>query len=360
MYRYALPTVRGRGAGLGNELFGWGKAFVAAEALGLKPLHPAWGLNARGYRSYFQTSTIDWAVHACLRASLPRHNFGPDEYIEHGGGQLSEALLKYGQANDLFGERPLLIEIGGMWGGFKLIEESKQFLLSQLLTSNFTQRNLFVLQKRFAPGKLRVGFHVRLGDFEPEGDMSRYRGTFNKRIPLEWYCNIATKLSQAFGDTIEFLLVSDGNLSDLSPLTERQAFIDSSDQDHRDISDLIALSLCDLIVCSISTYSLWSVFFSEGRYLWFAPNLQEHYNGLQSIWGHEADQRMPQGETSKSLKTVSSLICAGARLCPRGIPIELTGELPQGILEWLDRRGCVSRPSTDLVLYGAAPPEVSG
>jgi len=290
MYRYALPRVRGRGAGLGNELFGWGKAFVAAQTLGLKALHPAWALNPRGYRRYFQTSSADWLLHSCLRASLPRYTFGQEEYTKYGRGPLSEALLRYAEANNLGGARPLVLEIGGMWGGFQLVEEAKTYLLMQLLGSRYTQENLFELQRRFRQGKLRIGFHVRLGDFQPETDMSQYRGVFNKSIPVEWYLNIASNIFRKFGDEVEFLLVTDGEPADVVPLTGRWKFVTTIDQSFRDISDLIALSMCDLIVCSISSYSLWSAFLSSGRYLWFAPNLQEHSDGLRSIWGHQTDQ----------------------------------------------------------------------
>ena len=69
MLQYALPMATGRGAGLGNELIPWGKAYIASRVLGIPALHPAWGLNTRRYWEYFGTSRIDWPPTVTARLS---------------------------------------------------------------------------------------------------------------------------------------------------------------------------------------------------------------------------------------------------------------------------------------------------
>src|SRR5882757_5170810 len=47
-YSAARQTGR-RGAGLGNEIFAWAKAYLAAQELGLELVNPPWFLSRYGY-----------------------------------------------------------------------------------------------------------------------------------------------------------------------------------------------------------------------------------------------------------------------------------------------------------------------
>jgi hypothetical protein len=76
--------VVGRGAGLGNELIPWAKAFIASQELNAHLMYPAWGLNKREYRKYFETSRIDWLFPMVLQKLLPTYTLTEFEYRESG------------------------------------------------------------------------------------------------------------------------------------------------------------------------------------------------------------------------------------------------------------------------------------
>ncbi|HEV7814426.1 MAG TPA: hypothetical protein VGP06_04910, partial [Janthinobacterium sp.] len=91
--RICIPEISGRrGAGLGNELFPWAKAFLASQALGSRMAHPAWGLNPRNYRRDFGTARLDWLQHALLRQALPAVRFDEAAYLSTGKEDYQDAV----------------------------------------------------------------------------------------------------------------------------------------------------------------------------------------------------------------------------------------------------------------------------
>ncbi len=350
---FAIPLVAGRGAGLGNEMIVWGKAYVAGQALGLKTLRPAFGLNARGYSKYFGTSKVDWIYHRALRAGLPSLVFTEAEYRKRQHLGLAGAVRDF-VAPLARSPLPYVLGMEGLWGGLNLVRPARDYLRHQLLGSRRALQNLFALDQRLPAGRLNIGFHIRRGDFGAVSRDADFQGKFNVPIPLEWYVAIARRLMEIFKDRINILVVSDAPQEELAPFgTEIPCFFTDKEQD-RDISDLLTLGRCDLIVCSISSYSLWAAFFSEKHYLWFAPNLTPA-GDFASIWGHEKDQRTPSGETSANLTTVRTMIEGGEVPTPRGVAIDWDGQLPDALIADLEARARTARIETDLLCYGVTP-----
>lgn len=345
-----MPLIDGRGAGLGNEMIVWAKAFVAGQMLNARVLHPAWGLNNRGYSWYFGTSRTDWLKHLALRTALPFFRFD-DSQRDHYGGELEPALLAFAAANRLPRRGPFVLGVHGMGGGFAQLTPARDFLRAQLLGTRGTLANLFELDRRVGSDRLRIGFHVRRGDFGALCAQESFRGRFNVQIPLEWYAQIAANLSGHLGDQATFIVVSDAEDEELRPLTRVVPCHLTSNQRRRDVSDLLALASCDFLVCSISSYSLWAAFLSEARYGWYAPNLTLH-GEFGSIWGQEAQQQAPGSATIRALNAVAAE--TGPHIA-RGVAIDENGTIPNELIGDLIRRAALKRTATDLLRYGVTP-----
>ena len=350
--RFCLPRVRGRGAGLGNELIPWARAAVAGHVLGARTLAPAFGLNSRPYRRYFNTPRLDWLSHRVLERALPCFEFTEADFLEYGGGSLSAAIRHFAEKHRLGERSRWVLATEGMWGGYRHIIEARDFVFAKLYLSNRTADNLAVIRSRLNPACLTIGMHVRLGDFRPTTEVQTYQGQFNVSLPIEWYVNVARSIVEQLGDRAQFLVVSDGTPQQLAPLLECCNAITTLDIPDSDISDMLALAKADLLVCSVSSYSAWAAFLSDSPYLWFEPNLQK-IGGFYSIWGHEPGQLDTSGYTRKAMDYESD--SATRALHARGLPVGLSGVLPESLFDRIAERELSMRPEFDLIYHGAVP-----
>ncbi|MEO3712128.1 hypothetical protein [Roseateles flavus] len=348
-FRYCLPEVAGRGAGLGNEMIPWARAFLAAQLLGARALAPAFGLNRRRYWRHFGSSRLDWLGHRALKAALPVVAFTESDYLRHGGGDVVSALRGFAREQSLMTRKAFVLSTGGMWGGMQHIEAARGHMASLLYQSRFAAGNLLRLRERLDPGRLTVGLHVRQGDFEPARDPAAYRGQFNVALPLAWYRRVAASIHQQLEGAVQFLIVSDARPEQLQDLSRGLPCVFSGDLPDSDCSDLLALAEADLLVCSISSYSVWAAFLSRAPYLWYGPNLHEHPEGFLSIWGHEPGQEAEPGGTFRALQA-----CQGVgRLPRRCFAIADDGQVTAQALDlaWQLK----GRAETDLIRYGVIP-----
>lgn len=358
--RYCLSRVHGRGAGLGNELVPWARAHLMAQVLGAKALPPAFGLNPRRYGRHFGTATYDWLHHRALTHTLPVIEFNEADFYAHGGGDVLDAFRRFAGAQRLSERNAFVILTDGMWGGYRHVAAARRFVISTLQASRYAERNLRTIARRLDPARRTVGMHVRLGDFAVPREPQAYRGQFNISIPIEWYCRVASSLVEELGDTVQFLIASDGTAEQLRPMTEQFRCVLTTDIPESDCSDLLALAHADLLVCSVSSFSAWAASLSRSPYLWFEPSLHRHEEGFYSIWGHEARQRCDGGETRRALQ------CWQQRpfLRPRGWPVPMSGEVAHEAMATLRDRHLprwATHTAADLVHYGVvpAPPHVS-
>jgi hypothetical protein len=352
--RFSMPLVTKRGAGLGNELITWAKAYVGARALGIRALHPAWGLNRRRYWTLFGTSRSDWFVHKAVWHGLPHFEFRENDLDRAAGETLHDAVLRFAEKHDLRRRRAYVLGFSGLWGEYSYIVDARSFLRGQLLSTVSTADNLYEIERRMPRDTLKVGMHVRRGDFAPPRDGDAYRGQFNVATPLEWYERITRRLKAHFGERVTFLVVSDAKNDELGALTRDLGAITTSHQRNRDASDLLALSDCDFLICSVSSYSQWAALFSSSRYAWLKPNLTE-IEGYGSIWGHQPRQAGLHWEIGRSIRHNHKTVAAGGRLAPRGIPVDWDGVLPDEALDDLEKRLLVKQSATDIIQHGAAP-----
>lgn len=354
-FKYAIPHVVGRGAGLGNQLIPWARSFVVGTVLGARTLTPAFGLNTRNYSRHFNTPKTDWLARRALQVVLPRFEFTEQEFYKYGGDSLSDAVRQFGENNGLNERSAWVVSTQGMWGGYRHVIEAREFVRSTLYLSQFAAQNLANIKLRLQPNLITVGMHVRLGDFKAAVDSNQYCGKFNVSLPLQWYINIAKSIVTQLGDRVQFLVVSDGSAEQLAPLLNECNAVTTSDIPNSDVSDMLALSNVDLLVCSVSSYSAWAAFLSNTPYLWFEPNLQK-LDGYYSIWGHESRQKQPEGYMQRS---IDLLVKGDTSASPRGWPIALDGAVPTAVIEKIANQPATYSLATDLVNYGVVQMKVA-
>lgn len=354
MLKLCLPWVQGRGAGLGNELVPWCRAFLAAQVLGAHCLPPAFGLNTRRYGRHFGTSPLDWLSHRALRMVMPHVEFTEADYLAHGAGDVTQALKRFGEDRGLPQRSAWLLTTQGMWGGLGHIDAARDFALSTLYRSRFASRNLVAVRQRLQPALPVVGIHVRMGDFGDPLPPDAYRGRFNVALPPQWYRDVAWSIHEQMQGQVQFLVVSDAPAKRLRGLMAGLQCVYTSDLADGDCSDLLALARCDLLVCSVSSYSVWAAFLAESPYLWYGPNLSLHDEGWGSIWGHEPGQQLSGSPTLQAL----ALARAGRHPAPtRAWAVPAEGVVPAAAIEQLAARW--ARRATDLVRYGVVPLEAA-
>jgi hypothetical protein len=353
LLRFCMPRVRRRGYGLGNELLPWARAFLASQVLNATLLPPAFGMNRRGYWRDFATAPDDWIHHRALERLLPVVEFAESDYVAHGGGDVVPALRSFATERGLYGRNGYVLMTEGLWGGFHHVEAAREFIRSTLYRSRYAAANLLTTYERVDRRRIIVAMHVRLGDFAPAVAAGRYRQVSNASLPIEWFCNVAGQLRQAFGDDWQLLLITDGRPDQLAPLTSAFSCVSTADMSHNDCSDVLALAGADLLVCSSSTYSSLSAFLSDSPYLWFAPTLYQHPEGCLSTHGPTTEHGYP---TAPMIAAVAQYGAQPNDWSGRGAPVDVDGVIPPATLAAVVQRHAVRQQRTDLVRSGVVAP----
>ncbi|MEV6054370.1 hypothetical protein [Streptomyces sp. NPDC052107] len=333
-----------RGAGLGNEIFPWAKAYIASRELGFRLLRPAWGLNRRNYRQEFGTSRLDFLQHATLRLAMPVVTV-TDELVQSTGETDYGAAMRVLDAEYGWSRRRSIILLHqGMAGGHLAIERARGYLRNTLLGR---------LPERGCPddcgpdkGQLRVAMHIRLGDFSQDSTGPQ-PGVFNRRLPLSWYLSVLETLQERYSDSLHIDLVSDDPLQAAQMLSGWR----TCDARSRSIlEDLSIMATADLLVCSVSAFSMLAAFLSDAPYLWYRPHLHE-YGDFLSISGYKSQQM--SGGTGENLKKERRIGCDA--LPTRGVAVDSSGELPHWLTDFLTTKAALNRRSADLVRCGVVP-----
>lgn len=347
--RFCMPEVIGRGAGLGNELVPWARSFLASQLLGAHPLLPAFGLNSRRYWRHFGTPRYDWIQHRAMKAALPVVRFTEAEYLKHGGGDVVPALRRFAGEHRLFDRTAYVLATSGMWGGMRHIAAARDYVAAQLYLSRFAAGNLLRLRERIDPAVPVVGIHVRMGDFAAAMAPENYRSKFNVSLPLDWYRRVVESIHAQLQGQVQFLIVSDASPDKLTALTRGLPCVFSGDIPDSDCSDMLALAGADLLVCSVSSFSVWAAFLSNRPYIWYGPNLHLHPEGFASLWGHEVGQQAAGSPTRLAISNSSSATSA-----PRAWAVAHDGIVPAALLAQLQQYRL--NPDADLVQYGVVRP----
>lgn len=329
-----------RGAGLGNEIFPWAKAYLASRELGFRLLPPAWGLNSREYWRDFGTSRLDWIGHAALQAALPTVTVTDAMVRSTGESDYGAAVRVLDKEYGWSRRRPLVLVHQGMSGGHLAIERARNHLRNVLL--GHLPEDGCPPSTGPVTGQLRVAVHARLGDFSDHSD-GPLPGVFNRRLPVEWYRWVLGALRKRFGETLHVDLVSDEPEKAARMLPESSGCIART----RGIfEDLSLMASADLLVCSVSTFSMLAAFLSDAPYVWYRPHLYQQGDFL-SIWGYRPEEQT--GGTGHHILTEQQI---GGSLPTRGVAVGVGDMLPSWLTDFLDTRASLNRRSADLVRCG--------
>jgi hypothetical protein len=348
-----LPTGL-RGAGLGNEVIPWAKAYLGAEVFGVRCMHPAWALNPRGYRRDFGSSVFDSAAIEVARRFPGKLHVTAEMVMATGQDDYRRALESI--RDSLIADRTpaRLLLHGGMSGGFAGIAGARSYLFHQLIRPEHVGRDLVEVSAGLDPVRATVGVHIRTSDFavSTEGPSP---GQFNTRLPVDWYEEVVTGLFSALEGRVQFLLVTDEPLSGHARrLRQLPGVIDMPPRRRPLLSDLFSLVFADALVCSVSSFSMLAAFLSERPYVWFGPHLYS-LAGWRSLWGYETAQRGSQRPTERNRAFAEQVSPQAAR----GFAVDPGDELPTTLLEYLERAGDFRSRSRDLIYYGVVPAHTS-
>jgi hypothetical protein len=251
---------RALGPGLGNLLFPWARAQVAASTYGLTPISPTWPQlkigtllrresDARTYQGLFNSS--DGEIQGLERIRLlamarrvPEHNI-----CDATGGDI--------------------VEYSGMGGMFESLVGHNKAIYQQILSMTKPVHKK-AMQVDFSG---TISIHVRLGDFGVAASGAEIsKGKTNTRIPIEWYCEILTRLRKITGERLPANIFSDGTDAELSPILQlshtRRVTYGSA------IGDILALANSNILLCSGSTFSAWGSFLGEPISIWHEGQLK--------------------------------------------------------------------------------------
>lgn len=260
------------------------------------------GLNPRQYRRHFQSSILDWLVPYLLDKAYPlQHTFTLQDYLHFFDPDFGKAFKNWATTLAFSCVFPTVLFVEGMWGGYRSISRARPYLLSKLLSSTSAARNLAAkLPIADENRRLRVGIHYRSGDFgsEYESGLSRW----NRRLPLRWYAAVAETFTRQFGDNIEIVFVTDADQQEVKDVFSRYPMTTTSDQTLTQISDMLLLASCDVIIPSLSSFSLAALFLGSAYYVWPREHLVEFEHFL-TLWGDEELQTTEKGPTMMNIRS---------------------------------------------------------
>ena len=236
-----------------------------------------------------------------------------------------------------------------MHGGYLGIRRARAYLRRSILGSPAAVRS-FELVDEIEPTRVRIGVHYRGGtDFAKHEPVKP--GVFNISLPVEWYESVINSLVKKLDVPVEVLLASDTESTELA-----EALVVDGRHPTRvastSVGDLAALANSDLIVSSVSSFSMLAIFLSDAPYVWHADNLYGS-GGWASIWGHEAKEEGDgTGCWSRGLEVA---LRSGPQ---RGIPQGARPHWSDSVIRRLRDTAAGRKLSRDLIYYGVVPFDV--
>lgn len=328
-----------RGAGVGNEIIPWAKALIAARELGMHPAPPLWTLNRYGLAREFGISRVRMTGMTAATAFLPRIVVSEEIFRSTSAWDYG-AAMRILSSQGVFPRRPFCLVNEGMWGGYLAIRSARDFLLHKVLASPGVLERLAALGIP-SPNAMTIAVHVRRGDFLDEAPRP---GQFNRALPMDWYKSAMLSLAQSLRAVpLRFIVVSDSPTKDLASdiVGHEVLYISGSPLD-----DLAVLATSDVLISSVSSFSMLAAFLNDAPYLWYRNQLT-NVEGCLTVWGHE------QAQQSDGSPTLSAVREPDEYQASRGIPYAIGDGLPEWLPERLKDTYAIRRLSRDLIYYGA-------
>jgi len=194
-------------------------------------------------------------------------------------------------------------------------------------------------------------------DFEPEKEDFKY-GDFNSETPTDFYIRVIHELGRFVSlKEYKFLIVTNLNHQNNKILTITQTLAANGFQftlhNGDTVDALKTLMTSKIIVPSVSSFSLLSLFLSDAKYFWPRQALFES-KGFLSIWGYDSGQ-FPAGPTARAIEeSVQYDYKSDSK--NRGLPFPLKSSMD--IEKWLSFGTVITPKCFDLIYYGVVPSEI--
>ena len=135
-----------------------------------------------------------------------------------------------------------------------------------------------------------VAIHIRMGDFKnPNNEDVLRKGSWNYRLPIQWYKNIISKIREV--SDMPIYIFSDAENTELEEILNinncKRVYFGSA------ISDMIALSRCKVLVSSASTFSMWASFLGQMPTIWFPGQMRQKLIINKTLFEGEIDYNDP-------------------------------------------------------------------
>lgn len=282
------------GNGFGNEFLCTAKALVCSLDLGLPFWKARWLPNYSGLPKYIHESSYlrHRLRYVRYRANHHFRQFTGEAYQSTGKIGISSALKEYINARRLQKESNYVFTFPGLYPGLPSIAHRSEYLRSVLMQDRGIAGQVYGNLDRMPSGKIRVGIHIRRGDFCRAMPMGQRwpDDEWKIQVPLEWYDLVCNALERTFRDKISFYLTSNSRDQEISDFTRTHECVEgliSDARSVRDVADLLTLSYCDIIVASVSWFSHWAILFSNRPYIYYKyapmPSIRCHHEGVKDI-----------------------------------------------------------------------------
>jgi hypothetical protein len=317
------------------------KAWLASQALKQEYVEMPWALNPRSYRQELGTSRLDWARFSAVRCMSRPLELTQEMYLESGVLDYYEFAKLIG-SDEKYRNRSTL-HSSGMSGGYAGIVGAREFLANRLIgLPNGVSASPRILLQRIRNHKVTVGVHVRAGDF---GNETPAPGTFNNRIELSWYQAVIAELATAFADDVHFFFVTEPDAYPVvNDLIQANAIRNATLCSGSATQDLGILASVDLVVCSVSSFSLLAAFIGDNEFLWYSNHLTVSADEA-FIWPDDLSQRFA---SSRRRDKRFSLGVGGSR----GTPFPSTESVFRDLVGRLNRNLSSRHSESNLLLFG--------
>lgn len=264
---YVYPKFRSRidigirigGMGLANCLLVYARALCLAKKLNAQMIAPTWEqFNVGTYlrqesdkRHYFnifkKEGMSGWKKYFLLNSlkRVSENELSAIEYSKH---------------------QNLIVEVKGVQPYFKDLIGERDFIVKNVLNLIHPFRLKEVQHFSFSR---KIGIHIRLGDYHPLAQKS-----------LDWYLEIIQQIDLQTNCSYKFLLFSDGKPKELTQLLSYSQRIQHT-HFGSSIADLVALSKCEFIIGSNSTFSAWASFM--GNKMLLIPEPKGYLNDFSGL-----------------------------------------------------------------------------
>lgn len=344
-------------AGLGNEIFSFSKIKIANHQFPGTVSFPKYRPKLHELPILFRLKSKKLYSLRILNARLRNRLLIIDSNIYF---QTAERLQNWDYSavlSDLIVQYPdknHLLHCSRMAGGYLAIQSFRDSLRAMISEVSDPVRDSpsIAIHIRGAVDKKRRFFWSRAKDFLEPTDHLKY-GEFNKETPISFYLEAIEFISRSeiFSEMIvEIVTNLDSNHRKIQELVRK---LEEENFHYRIVNGnqlqcMKAIISSNLIIPSISSFSLLAIFLSDSKYLWPTFNLF-YSKEVFSIWGYEEHQ-LERGPTELNRKFLENLKATGYERV-RGLPFP-----PQenfNINTWFNHEDNLL--NLDLIYYGVVP-----